>query len=945
MCFSSGIYAFVQAVAGSSYTAQAFILFIIVWVFSTIRTFNLQRYFVASLVAPLFTFSAITSIVGVAGRNTTNGALFDENFLISTLQSYMIGIGICTAVNLFVFPDFAEPHINELLLSALGSISELSSSVISCVDGSEIDKDSYVSGNKKRMELVAKIQKDLAAIDINIDQASAEISYSNFSIKNYIRLVKGCKSVAAVLFSYQTALSSASVQRLLSSPEFANHISVAMKSTWSNLDVCLNKLFGDVSTKINCLATIAKKPALTNAQVQDALNQSIESAENALLEFEQHQPNAFLEVFADKADIEVGDLKPEVKARWDKLLQVTFFILASKELVKEVMALHTDAGMMGKSRKIRMHLSHFIPKGLGPFQSHGKVPSATPASVRSKLAKVKNFVLSSSSIFGLKCAVALLCLQMVLYSRPDIFKLWYLNGSVISLLVTISPSMGQTYLGLPMQIFASALGSTIGYLGVLACGKTGLGIIGFSVLVSAPFSYLMFNPKTFVLGLLTLLSFSGYVCISNANSINPFFDKPEIYLAKTIGTNAITLSFAVIFSLVLYPTLARRILRTQMGEIFKNINIFYRKIVTTTVNVPEDVIVIEQDSDVKETRNRILSQLVALEPVMVFASAEPRLEGRFETEKYRELLTCTHRLLDRLECMRLSGGEQAFDSDVRKLLNAGPIGEVRLQMQQSVRLLLYVFASSMWTKQPLPPSLPKAGEARDKLGQTFVLTLMQHYHGIHPKGSQLEGLIPHDQEGLIAILNTEKWMRLLSFSVAAREVAYELDHLTPIMKSIFGEFPDIIANRESNFVAADGRVRTKTVKKASRVLIEKYYPRLTLDFQTNKKIADEVAIIASKRLRNKIAGFTTHLMKRIQKGPVRGISFKLQEEERERKDQYIPDVSALAVDTIEVDPETAALLKALNFENLPGVQVVNPQTAAVERVPGYRGPRAPRKQE
>ncbi|KAJ3070606.1 40S ribosomal protein S17 [Podochytrium sp. JEL0797] len=137
-----------------------------------------------------------------------------------------------------------------------------------------------------------------------------------------------------------------------------------------------------------------------------------------------------------------------------------------------------------------------------------------------------------------------------------------------------------------------------------------------------------------------------------------------------------------------------------------------------------------------------------------------------------------------------------------------------------------------------------------------------------------------------------------------------------------------------------GRVRTKTVKKASRVLIEKYYPRLTLDFQTNKRIADEVAIIASKRLRNKIAGFTTHLMKRIQKGPVRGISFKLQEEERERKDQYIPEVSALAVETIEVDPETAALLKALNFENLPGVQVVNPQTAAVERVPGFnRGPR------
>ncbi|KAL2914746.1 40S ribosomal protein S17.e.B [Polyrhizophydium stewartii] len=128
--------------------------------------------------------------------------------------------------------------------------------------------------------------------------------------------------------------------------------------------------------------------------------------------------------------------------------------------------------------------------------------------------------------------------------------------------------------------------------------------------------------------------------------------------------------------------------------------------------------------------------------------------------------------------------------------------------------------------------------------------------------------------------------------------------------------------------ARRGRVRTKTVKKASRVIIEKYYPRLTLDFQTNKKICDEVAIIASKRLRNKIAGFTTHLMKRIQRGPVRGISYKLQEEERERKDNYVPDVSALAVDTIEVDADTQALLKSLGYENLQGVSVAD-ATAAI----------------
>merc|ERR1712070_1055040 len=118
-----------------------------------------------------------------------------------------------------------------------------------------------------------------------------------------------------------------------------------------------------------------------------------------------------------------------------------------------------------------------------------------------------------------------------------------------------------------------------------------------------------------------------------------------------------------------------------------------------------------------------------------------------------------------------------------------------------------------------------------------------------------------------------------------------------------------------------GRVRTKTVKKAARNIIEKYYSRLTMDFQTNKRICEEVAMIPSKHLRNQIAGFITHLMKRIQRGPVRGISLKLKKEERERRMDFVPEVSALDLEPLEVDYAVFDMLKSLDFPEINGVVV------------------------
>jgi len=58
-----------------------------------------------------------------------------------------------------------------------------------------------------------------------------------------------------------------------------------------------------------------------------------------------------------------------------------------------------------------------------------------------------------------------------------------------------------------------------------------------------------------------------------------------------------------------------------------------------------------------------------------------------------------------------------------------------------------------------------------------------------------------------------------------------------------------------------GKVRTETVKRIARDLLERHPDKFTVDYEANKQVVDQIVDSRSKRLRNRISGYVTGLKK------------------------------------------------------------------------------------
>ncbi|KAJ3126655.1 hypothetical protein HK100_010142 [Physocladia obscura] len=630
--------------------------------------------------------------------------------------------------------------------------------------GNETTKASYQSGHQARELLIADIKFELSAIEKKLQETSGELYYGFFDFNDYMHLHSSVKGVASVLFSIHSSLESPNSHHLMSSKEFINHIAPKTEHVWNRLNGDCATIFQEIAYKMS-----------GDLRTQKELGKHVDLNEMfSAANLEDFRLARYLDIYSDNLN-QLEPISPNLRDAWNKFLHINFFVVASTELLKEVAKLQKiSLAESCNKRRLHFNMKHYIPEFFWSRKLHILPPKK---SMRAIFLVVKNFLISSPSIFGFKVATALFCLNMILYSRPDIFQKWYMSGAVTVLIVAISPSVGQTVLSCPIQITATTIGYSFAFAVLSALGnESTYSIIGFAAIITVPFMYLLlFRAQFLVLGLLGLISFSS---VTYFNRANPHFDPLSTYLYKLVALTAGGLSFALIFTLVIYPTQARHVLRIRIHEILYDLNTLYRVAViryspkhepasensSTSIEIEADIIEIHDD-DVIEIRNKIMMNLAGLGQLMGFAVGEPRLEGKFPISKYHKLIESMQSLLARFDCVRMSVGDKQWDKNVVHVIDSGMIPETRDNLQETTR---------------------------EKLIKLFIETVLRMANdAVSAQNDTFGGIIDHDKESFLAIMSTEKWMRVLGFIVSLHQVAEEVEKISIVMKSIFGEFPRI----------------------------------------------------------------------------------------------------------------------------------------------------------
>ncbi|KAJ1567978.1 hypothetical protein HK405_004075, partial [Cladochytrium tenue] len=343
------------------------------------------------------------------------------------------------------------------------------------------------------------------------------------------------------------------------------------------------------------------------------------------------------------------------------------------------------------------------------------------------------------------------------------YSYYYFSQSFVTLLVAVTPSLGQSNLAFVVNLIGSSLGQVWAFAALQAWGdgpqlltascrgwgcnngvfsdpwRSRLGLGLWALILALPMEHVYVNTKASPLGLLALLSFSAGLIPTYLNRQNPYYDSPWVRYYKNMATIATVLTFALLLQFSFYPNLARRNLRAGISQVLTRLGAFYVRLSTAAYGVSTEVGAASigggnddtggiQDLPATlraslRTEQLQLQALLdgALPTLLRFSAAELRVDRRrLRAADFAEVLARGRAVLDLLNAARVSLQGRTLGREVLGLTLASEDARAaRRELAETISLLFFLYASSMLSKHPLPRAVPAVTPKRTRLFRTY----------------------------------------------------------------------------------------------------------------------------------------------------------------------------------------------------------------------------------
>ncbi|KAG8991643.1 hypothetical protein FRB94_000915 [Tulasnella sp. JGI-2019a] len=500
------------------------------------------------------------------------------------------------------------------------------------------------------------------------------------------------------------------------------------------------------------------------------------------------------------------------------LLMVYSLLFALGQYVQELTELHerVTSHPNGAPRKKRLHF-HFFESLAKPEVVVTKEGTDEECSLAEAIAlleskpytkrvitwadrvhQIRMLMFSDNSLFAAKTAAAASVFAIFIYAKST--RAWFisysLSGGLLTVIVALAPTLGQSALTFILQIAGSAIGYLMG-LAILSIFHNVGGYVynpyGVTVLMaiySIPLLYIIYEkPKFFPLALLAMNG-SGVLVVTEwvyRDYYNrPTFDRPAYRTGKALASLAIAVAICGIFQLFVARNPARRTLRKALAHLTYS-NLAYLTLLQAFVRavVPADpkhtvpqAAVVRVHKELKKRELQIQAQIINMMPLLVFAKAEPSIHKPFNPALTMRAIKANQVILDRLREGRAAIGTTRLDEVI--LTNFVAImSPYRRRSTTVTKSVLGMCAASLTSKLPLPQDLPWIGRSTalaDFVHDALVLSYR----------------FARTEEGRQAVRSgefTRYWFLVLS----TNSIFPQLEELEAVVKGMFGKLEDSLA--------------------------------------------------------------------------------------------------------------------------------------------------------